>query len=767
MTALRYDSPAERWFDALPVGNGRIGGMVFGAATSDRVQLTESTVWSGAPSEGDLGPDAAAYVPVVRDLLFAGDYARAQELSREHLLGRPAAFGTHLPLPDLLLEFSPDGSHGPVSVTRGLGLDSGVAWARSTDLGGVVEREVFCSNPDQVLVVRLRSDRPLDLDLSFGAAVVPARVGTEGTDLVLTGEARETLHSDGTCGTSFQVRARVLTDVEPEHTMNRLRLRGARSVDVLVAIGTDWDGGDPQALALAALVAAGTDTARLQERHTADHRELMDRVSLDLGGTAAEVETLTTDRRLARVAGGMPDAGLTALYFQFGRYLTVAGSRADSPLPLALQGLWNDGLASSAPWTNDFHLDVNTEQNYWAAEVTGLPESHEPLLTLVERLAVSGRDTAARMYGAPGWVAHTVTNAWGYSAPGRGLGWGMHLTGGAWLALHLWERYEYSLDLDFLRDRAYPAIRGAAEFFLHHMVEHPRDGYLVTGPAESPENWFVAPDGTRCGISMGPTADRVFVEATLRNCLDAAAALGLPDGPFEEALRSARARLAPFQVGSHGQVQEWLEDYDEAEPSHRHTSHLCAVYPERQITRRGTPELARAAEVTMERRAAAPGWQQTEWVEANMALIHARLENGDAAAAHLRSLLVDATEQNLMTYSVGGVAGATQNIYSFDGNTGGTAAIAEMLMQSTLAELVLLPALPQEWPDGSVTGLRARGAVRVDLSWRDHTLVRAVLTAAADREVDVRTADGASRVTLPAGLPVTVTVTATAVAARS
>jgi alpha-L-fucosidase 2 len=402
--------------------------------------------------------------------------------------------------------------------------------------------------------------------------------------------------------------------------------------------------------------------------------------------------------------------------------------------------VWNDGLASSSPWTNDFHLDVNTQQNYWAVEPANLAECHAPLFRLIRHLAETGRATAAQMYGAPGWVAHTVTNAWGYTAPGQGIGWGLHVTGGAWIALQMWEHYEYHRDDQFLRDEAYPVFREAALFLLAYLVHEPEHGWLVAGPSESPENWYVAPDGTPCSIAMGTTVDRVFTEAILRICGEAAAILGI-DPDLRERIAAARAQLPPFRVGRHGQLQEWLDDFDEADPAHRHTAHLCALFPERQITPRRTPQLARAAEVTIERRQRAAGWEQTEWVEANFATYFARLLDGDQALTHLTNLITETSEANLMTYSAGGVAGATQNIYSFDGNAGGTAAVAEMLLQSDGDEIELLPALPSAWRDGSVRGLRARGGFTVDVTWQDGRLNHARIRSTAQAKTRIRYRD--------------------------
>jgi alpha-L-fucosidase 2 len=736
---LWYTSPAERWFEALPVGNGRSGGMVYSGHQVERVQLAETTAWSGAPSATDVAPSARTMIPRIRELLFAGRNGEAQELVNEHLLGRPTSFGTNLPLPELIIR-----SPGPGPVTgfrRGLDLRDAIV-RTSYEAGRVAwSREVFASHPDRVVAVRIEAgDRgACQLTAQFDDCVFPVRAAASGHVLVLDGRATETRHSDGRTGVDIQVRVRLLLDGGTATAADgRIEVTGADAVTFLIGIGTSWAGADPEAEARAVTDrAAALAYPELRARHVADYRELFERVTLDLGPASPDRRALPTDdRRLAYAEGGQ-DPELESLFFQYGRYLTIAGSRADSPLPLALQGLWNDGRASSASWTDDFHLDINTQQNYWAAEVTNLPESHEPLIALVGRLSAAGRDTAAQMYGLPGWVAHTVTNAWGYSAPGSGAGWGLHVTAGVWIALHLWDHYEFSQDTCYLRERAYPVLRGAAEFFLAYLCPHPERGWLVTGPSDSPENWYRSPAGDTCAASMGNTCDRVFVDELFSACIRAAAVLGV-DASMSERLVRARALLPPFQIGKHGQLQEWLEDWDEAEPNHRHTSHLCALYPARQITPRATPGLARAAEITIDRRTAAAGWEQTEWVEANFAGFYARLGQGDQARSHVRALLGAAAEANLLTYSAGGVAGAAQNIYSFDGNAGGTAGIAEMLLQSDGEELELLPALPTAWPAGTVTGLRARGGLSVDIHWRDGRLLRARITASSSRRMRVR-----------------------------
>jgi alpha-L-fucosidase 2 len=735
---LWYDKPAERWFEALPIGNGRLGGMIFGGTDAERIGLSESTAWSGAPSTVDVSPTALRELPNIRRLLFAGRPAEAQQLAAEHLLGRPASFGTNLPLPQVRLEFPDVGAAR--NYRRALDLDTGTASVEYDRDGIHVLREAFASHPHGVIALRMTADRPraVSFTVSLEEAVVPGRTAATATGVAISGHAFESLHSNGHRGTAVEIRVQVQTEggTVRQHE-DAFEVTGADSALVLIAVGTDWAGDDP-VNRVDRLIAAASEVGynALHAAHVHDHSSMMRRVSIDLGATS-DLSGLPTNVRRERLAGGMRDDDLIALYFQYGRYLTVAGSRADSPLPLALQGVWNDGLASSSSWTNDFHLDVNTEQNYWAAEPTNLAECHTPLFRLVHGIADTGRATAAQMYGAPGWVAHTVTNAWGYTAPGSGMGWGLNVTGGAWIALHLWEHYEYGRDEQFLRDQVYPVFREAALFLLAYLVPEPDHNWLVAGPSESPENWYIAPDGARCSIAMGNTVDRVFAEAILRICAEAATILGV-EPELRERIAAARAQLPPFHIGRHGQLQEWLHDVDEADPAHRHTSHLCALFPERQITPRSTPDLARAAEVTIERRQRAVGWEQTEWVEANFAVSFARLLNGDKALAHLTNLIAAASETNLMSYSAGGVAGAEQNIYSFDGNAGGTAAVAEMLLQSDGEEIELLPALPSTWRAGSIRGLRARGGFTVDLAWRDGRLHHAQMRSAGTATVRVR-----------------------------
>jgi alpha-L-fucosidase 2 len=724
---LWYSQPAERWLEALPVGNGHLGGMIYGGTQTERIALSAATAWSGAPATGEVNPGALSHLGDIRQLFFAGKYDEAQKLCGEYLPGRMKNFGTNLPLPELQLMLD---SGSPTGYRRSLRLDHAVAQVRFRSGGSLFQRQVFASHPDRVLVIRLTCSKPgqIRFRMSFSKGILPATVRSRGSDtLVLDGHAWETMHSSGHDGVALQIRAHVVPDGgRCVAGQDFIELKDANAATLLIAIGTSFRGGDPEATCQEVMDSARGRAFRvLRSAHIADHQALYRRMSIDLGRSSPAVSSQPTDMRRSGLENGAEDPELLALFFQYGRYLTIAGSRADSPLPLALQGIWNDGLASSMGWTDDFHLDINTEQNYWAAEVCNLAECQTPLFALIETMRDSGRRTARKMYGAPGWVVHTVTNPWGYTAPG-GVGWGIFVTAGVWISLQMWEHWIFNGDVEFLRTRLYPVLREAAEFFLAYMVQEPKHGWLVTGPSDSPENWYLTPSGGRASESMGNTCDRAFLYALCTMCIEASRMLSV-DADLRWRLEQARAKLPPYQIGQHGQLQEWLEDFKEAEPNQRHTSHLVGLYPLDQISPRTTPELARAAEVTIRRRMDAPHWEQSEWGRANLIVYFARLLQGESAHQYLVGLLGKAANANLLTFSSAGIAGATQNIFAVDGNTAGAAGIAEMLLQSQGGEIQLLPALPAAWRRGSIRGLCARGGYVVDLGWADSRLHSATI----------------------------------------
>lgn len=740
-TELWYAQPAEVWMESLPIGNGRLGAMTYGGIEEEKLALNESTMWSGQYNENQNIPFGREKMNQLRKLFFEGKLSEGNRIAGDNLHGNQTSFGTHLPIGDLKMQFIyPEGK--VTGYRRSLSLDEAVS-SVSFNSGGVnYKREYFATNPDNVLVLRLTADKQKSITMNMGLDLMrQADLSVEDNQLVFTGKVDFPLHGPG--GVCFEGRIAVLADNgEVKMEQSEVGIKEADAVTLIVDVRTDYKSPDYKTLCADGVKkAAAKSYDELKQAHIKDYNTLYNRVSIHFGQDANRA--LPTDVRWKQVKEGKTDTGLDALFFQYGRYLTIASSRENSPLPIALQGFFNDNKACNMGWTNDYHLDINTEQNYWAANVGNLAECNAPLFTYIKDLAHHGAKTAEVVYGCKGWTAHTTANVWGYTPASSTIIWGLFPMASSWIASHLWTQYEFTQDKQYLAETAYPLLKGNAQFILDFLAKDPKSGYLMTGPSISPENWFRTAGGEEMVASMMPACDRELAYEILSNCVQASEILNT-DREFADSLRTAIAQLPPIQLRANGAIREWFEDFEEAHPNHRHTSHLLALYPFSQITLEKTPELAEAARKTIENRLSAENWEDTEWSRANMICMYARLKDAQEAYKSVQLLQGKLSRENLMTVSPGGIAGAEGDIYSFDGNPAGTAGMAEMLVQNHEGYVEFLPCLPDEWKEGSFKGLCIRGGAEVAAEWTNAVINSASLKTTANQTFKVKLPQGKS-----------------------
>lgn len=720
---LWYTKPAGQWNEALPIGNGRLGAMVFGQNGLDKIQMNEDSLWYGGPGRG-ANPQAYVHLPAIRQLLKEGKQAEAEHLARMAMTASPKYEQPYQPLGDLLLKYM-DGEEQIEDYERELDLHQAMVTVTYRSGGVGYHRQYFVSEPDGVLVIRLTADQPGALTFAANMMRRPFDSGSHaGPD--------DTMLMNGECGAdgiSFCAALHAVHEGGARKIIGDfISIEGADSVTLLLSAQTTFREENPELVCLSQLEkAAALPFEQLLARHLKDYCEKFERFSLQLTTTEAggdRLAELPTDERLQRLreqsaasnsSAADGDPGLFALYVQYGRYLLLSCSRPGS-LAANLQGIWNDNF--TPPWESKYTINVNIQMNYWPAEVFGLPECHEPLFDLINRMLPNGQATAKEMYDCEGFVAHHNTNLWGETRPEGILMtctvWPM---GAAWLCLHLWEHYRYGLDREFLMGQAYPVMKEAARFLLDYMTED-EDGNLVTGPSVSPENRFHLPNGGKGSICMGPSMDSQIALSLFRACVAAGKLVGEDKG-FLTLLTNAMKRIPSPEIGRHGGIMEWQHDYEEVDPGHRHISQLFALYPGELIDAKRTPKFAEAAERTLERRLA-NGGGHTGWSRAWIVNYYARLFKGKEAYEHLSKLLTTSTYTNMLD---------CHPPFQIDGNFGGIAGVAEMLMQSHSDELRLLPALPVAWADGEVKGLRARGNFRIDMRWRESQLTEVTIHA--------------------------------------
>jgi alpha-L-fucosidase 2 len=750
---LNFSEPANRWEETLPLGNGRIGMMPDGGIEKEKIVINDITMWSGSEDPEAFNPDAIEYLPEIQNLLLEGKNLEAQELMYRHFRcgGQGSAFGNGKDAPygcfqkvgdldiDYIYNHNTNRDDSVRNYLRSLSLNNAVA-STQFELGDVnYKREYFASHDDDLLVIKISADlkRSVSFKLNLNRSE-RSDVTIEKNRLIMRGQLNDGY--DGDKGLKYLTIAEIVNKGgEISWDESSLVLTNADEALILVSTSTDMMDKDYESTVVQLITEAKRESFdKLKQDHVDLYQEKFNRVELYLG----EQDNITsTNQRLINFQEN-DDPAFAALYFQYGRYLMISGTNENS-MPLNLQGLWSNQLQT--PWNGDYHLNINLQMNYWPAEVCNLSELHRPLIDFTRALVPSGEKTAKTFYNVDGWVAHMMSNPWYYTAPGEHASWGATNTGGAWLCEHIWEHYSFNRDEEYLRS-VYPILAGAAEFFLTSMIREPKNGWLVTAPSSSPENAFYLPDSEEpVFVCMGPTMDVQIIKELFTNTLKASEILEIEDFVTKR-IREVIDQLPPMQISSNGYLQEWLEDYREQDPKHRHVSHLYGLYPSDQISPEVTPDLAEAARKTLNRR----GDEGTGWSRAWKINFWARLHDGDRAYKLLKSLLEPAYGDGVNMRSGGGTYPnlfCAHPPFQIDGNFGGTSGIAEMLIQSHNGYINLLPALPGKWSDGSFKGLRARGGAEIDAKWENSRLTEAIIKAEVSNSFKIKTPDYVTSVT--------------------